>query len=111
MSQSKRRRGPDQGHRDAASKHANDSAREPRVEGAWPVTISDRSCAALTGLSARAWRTALRTLAVPHAKIGRRLVCTAASWRAAVDRRAGVSGELEPFDEAALVTRVVGDGR
>lgn len=63
------------------------------VEGV-AVSITDRTCLTETGLTPRAWRRALDELRVPHAKVGRRTVCTARAWTDAIERASGV--ELAP---------------
>ena len=70
-----------------------------------PVTISDATAPATTGLTPRQWRAALRTLGVPHTKIGRRTVCRADAWLAAIDRASGVAAEhaSAPWDEQATI--------
>ena len=74
-----------------------------------PVTISDRSCLAATGLAPRPWVRALVTLQVPHARVGRRVLCSAIAWAAAVDRAAGIDDENQiALDENELVARVTG---
>lgn len=54
-----------------------------------PATITDRTCRVVTGLDARPWRRALVELDVPHVRVGRRTVCSAAAWLAAIDRASG----------------------
>lgn len=49
-----------------------------------PVTITDRNCAALTGLEPRPWRAAVVALGVPATRLGKRLVVCAEDWAAAV---------------------------
>jgi hypothetical protein len=66
-----------------------------------PVTISDRSSRELTGLEPRAWRRALVDLAVPHVRIGRRTICTATAWTAAIDRASGATAAPAPSHSRA----------
>jgi hypothetical protein len=56
-----------------------------------PVSISDRNCLEATGLAPRAWRRALVELNIPHARVGRRTVCTVGAWLAAIERASGAA--------------------
>lgn len=73
-----------------------------------PVSISDATALATTGLTPRQWRAALRTLGVPHAKVGRRTVCSAAAWVEAIARASGVATDSAPapWDEDEAVRRI-----
>ncbi len=70
-----------------------------------PLTVADttESCEALTGLPPHLWRRALVELSVPHARVGRRTLCLAADWLAAVQRRSGVEPSGAERTEAEIV--------
>ena len=61
-----------------------------------PLSITDRNCDALTGLAPRAWRKALVSMQVPHTKAGRRTICRADDWLAAISLRAGAGPLVAP---------------
>jgi hypothetical protein len=62
-----------------------------------PLSITDRNCDALTGFAPRAWRKALVSMQVPHTKVGRKTICRADDWLAAISHRAG-AGPLVAFE-------------
>jgi hypothetical protein len=66
------------------------SARKPPAASP-PLTITDRTCDTETGFERRSWKRALVELGVPHAKVGRHIVCRADDWLAALDRRTGAA--------------------
>lgn len=70
------------------------------VNGPRALSITDRNCDALTGLAPRGWRKALISMQVPHTRVGRRTICRADDWLAAISRQAGrgplVAPEVEP---------------
>ena len=104
---SQRRRGPDQGNRDAVHEHSQLTPRPPSVQGPAAVTITDRTCLAFTGLEARPWKLALVALEVPYVKIGHRTICRLDAWIAAIDRASGRSDavDLTDADVIAMSTR------
>ncbi len=65
------------------------------------LSITDRTCFELTGFEARSWKLALVDLAVPHGRVGRRTICRAADWDAAVARRTGAAPSA--YDEGAII--------
>ena len=52
------------------------------------LSITERNCDALTGLSPSAWRKALVAMQVPHAKVGRKTICRSDDWLSAISLRA-----------------------
>jgi hypothetical protein len=64
-------------------------ARKPSAATAPALTITSDNCKPLTGFDRRPWLRALVQLRVPHCRIGRRTVCTASDWLAAIDRATG----------------------
>jgi hypothetical protein len=71
-----------------------------------PLTISDRTCEAATGLAPRPWKRALVSLGVPHRYVGRRTLCTAVDWVAAISRSTGA--ELTPWNEDQIIALASG---
>ena len=67
-----------------------------KSEAIAPLSITDRNCDALTGLAPRAWRKALVSMQVPHTKAGRRTICRADDWLAAISRQAGAGPLVAP---------------
>lgn len=61
-----------------------------------PVTVTDRTCAAVVGLEPRAFREAVARLKIPHAMLGRRMVVRVADFLAALDRVAAASADKLP---------------
>jgi hypothetical protein len=92
------RRGPGQAHRDAAEGHARFST----LGVALPVTISDQTCKAAAGLEPKTWKRRLVEWRVPHGRVGRRTVCLAEDWTAAVAR---AIGRETPAPGVAVETR------
>jgi hypothetical protein len=76
------------------------------------LTITDRTCKALTGFDARPWKVALVALKVPHFKVGHRTVCRADDWLAAVSRATGADAATpRPAPSADdFVERAAGKG-
>ena len=97
-----RRRGPDQGNRDASKQAQFTTA--PR-----PVTVSDKTCFAVCGVEPGPWKRALSELRVPNTKIGRRTVARLDDWLAAVDRATG-RGAPE-WNEDAIIARAAGGAK
>ncbi len=56
--------------------------------GIVPVTVTDRTCAAVLGLEPRVYRELVTRVRIPHATIGRRIVARVDDMLAALDRMA-----------------------
>jgi len=61
------------------------TTRAPLALVVQPVSMCDKNCEALTGLSPRAWRETLGRLNVPTTRIGRTRHCTVVAWVAALE--------------------------
>jgi hypothetical protein len=68
-----------------------------------PVTLTDQTCRPATGFARRSWLRALVALNVPHARVGRRVVCRADDWAAAISRAAGAVPQPAALDDDAIV--------
>jgi excisionase family DNA binding protein len=67
-----------------------------KSEAVTPLSITDRNCAALTGIPPRGWRKALVAMQVPHTKVGRKTICRSDDWLAAISRQAGAGPPQPP---------------
>jgi hypothetical protein len=65
-----------------------------------PATVTDRTCAAVTGLEPRAFCELVSREKIPHARIGRRVVVRLDDFLAAVARLSSVAAiDVEAADE------------
>jgi hypothetical protein len=67
-----------------------------------PLSITDRTCEVLTGFGPRPWRLALVELGVPHCRVGRRTVCAADAWLAAIAHASGAAASTTDGAPAAI---------
>ena len=94
--------GPNRGIRSMSALSNNRGAmttRTPLAPVVQPVSMCDKNCEALTGLSPRAWRETLDKLKVPTIRIGRRRHCTVAAWIAALEAAAHPAAVARPWTE------------
>ena len=61
-----------------------------------PVTVTDRTCAAVLGLEPRVYRELVVRERIPHARLGRRIVARIEDVLVAVDRLAGADAVDAP---------------
>lgn len=69
-----------------------------------PVTVTDRTCAAVLGLEPRVFRAWLMAANVPHAHIGRRVVARVDDVLAALRNAPAPTAAPEADDEDAVPT-------
>jgi hypothetical protein len=75
------------------------------------ITITDQTCHAQCGLARRSWLRALVKLGVPHAHVGRRTVCLASDWVAAIGRQTGSTLKHEALTDAEVIARATGGSK
>jgi hypothetical protein len=77
------------------------------------ITFTDATAPAVAGLTPRQLREFVREHALPHARVGRRMVVRVDLYLAAIDRLSGGSpaSSGESYDEAAVVARAAGVSR
>jgi hypothetical protein len=73
-----------------------------------PVTVSDLTAPAVLGLEPRSYRELLMREAVPHARLGHRVVARVEDVLEALDRIAGRGGEAvaEPSGTDRILARI-----
>lgn len=98
---SRRRRGSDQEHRDAAHEHANGSAR--------PLLVHQASAPQVLNFSRRRYLALVRTKGIRHSRVGRLVVCRVDDVLAALGlvHRAAVSSAPPERTRDAIVADIM----